>query len=624
MLLPQPREIKLTGESFCLNDLGSVDFSQTSLRPNHPIIERLLAALEPFLQNSPKNNAIGPTPVHTSRLILRIAPHEISHRQGYHLVVDPETILLEVNTEIGLFYGVCTLIQIIEGSTEMRVISSPIQMSCIPCLEIHDWPDFPNRGVMLDISRDKVPSMETVFNLVDLLASWKINQLQLYTEHTFAYQDHREVWAEASPFTASEIQALDAFCRERYVELVPNQNSFGHMEHWLKHAKYRRLAEIPDVSENPSPTIISPSCLCPLDPGSFDLIRGLYDELLPNFSSHQLNVGCDETFELGKGRSKQESNRVGIGHVYLNYLLKLYKDVSRRGFTMQYWADMVLSQPELVPELPPGEMIALIWGYEADYPFEKNAALFAQSKLPFYVCPGTSSWNSIAGRTTNSLENLKNAARNGAKYNALGFLNTDWGDNGHWQVLPVSYLGMAAGAAFSWCYQANESIDIREALNRFAFQDPSGTLGNLAYDLGNKYIDAGVIRENSSILFTILQELVVNWGRWLASNDTLKRFNHILENIDLAAAQVMKTTSTRPDRELLVREFTLTIMMLKHSCMRALNATEPGTYAKSSLATDLQQIIDEFQSIWLLRNRPGGLPDSLSHFKTAKNEYQND
>ena len=58
-------------------------------------------------------------------------------------------------------------------------------------MRILDYPDFPNRGFMLDVSRDKVPQLETLFWLVDLMASFKMNQLQLYMEHTFAYSDHR-------------------------------------------------------------------------------------------------------------------------------------------------------------------------------------------------------------------------------------------------------------------------------------------------------------------------------------------------------------------------------------------------------------------------------------------------
>lgn len=42
---------------------------------------------------------------------------------------------------------------------------------------------------------------------------------------------------------------------------------------------------------------------------------------------------------------------------------------------------------------------ALIWGYEADHPFRTQAEVFAANGIPFYVVPGTSSWNSIGGRT---------------------------------------------------------------------------------------------------------------------------------------------------------------------------------------------------------------------------------
>ena len=58
----------------------------------------------------------------------------------------------------------------------------------LPCLKIRDWPDFARRGVMLDISRGRVPKLETLLDLVERLADFKINEFQLYTEHTFAYR----------------------------------------------------------------------------------------------------------------------------------------------------------------------------------------------------------------------------------------------------------------------------------------------------------------------------------------------------------------------------------------------------------------------------------------------------
>ena len=164
----------------------------------------------------------------------------VASQQGYQLVITSGEVLIFARDPAGQFYARQTLRQL------RRQFPSGL-----PCLEIRDYPDFPVRGVMLDVSRDKVPTMATLYRLIDMLAEWKINHLQLYIEHTFAYRGHEEVWRDASPLTPQEIRDLDHYCRERFIELVPNQNSFGHMERWLKHprvssasrgARWRRYA----------------------------------------------------------------------------------------------------------------------------------------------------------------------------------------------------------------------------------------------------------------------------------------------------------------------------------------------------------------------------------------------
>ena len=110
---------------------------------------------------------------------------------------------------------------------------------------------FARRGLMLDISRNRVPTIQTLHSLIDALQVLNYNELQLYTEHTFAFAEHKTVWQNASPMTAKEILQLDGYCAERGIELVPNQNSFGHMERWLKHADYKSLAECPEGFMHP-------------------------------------------------------------------------------------------------------------------------------------------------------------------------------------------------------------------------------------------------------------------------------------------------------------------------------------------------------------------------------------
>ena len=183
-------------------------------------------------------------------------------------------------------------------------------------------------------------------------------------------------------------------------------------------------------------------------------MRGLYDELLPNFSSGFFNVGCDETWDLGQGRSKKLCEAKGKGRVYLDFLKQIHREVSARGKTMMFWGDIILKYPELIRALAAQEAhalrIALNWGYEADHPFEKEAAQFAKAKIPFYVCPGTSTWQTLIGRHDNALANLRAAAKAGKKFGAIGFLITDWGDGGHPQPLAVSWPMFLAGASLAW------------------------------------------------------------------------------------------------------------------------------------------------------------------------------
>lgn len=301
-------------------------------------------------------------------------------------------------------------------------------------------------GYQLDISRGKVPQMATLFRIVDILNKLGYNQFQLYTEHTFAYSRHEAVWCEASPMMPDEVRKLDAYCRDRGIELVANQNSFGHLEQWLRHPGYNDLAECPMGGATVTKwnyTLKFPMCLNPTDPRSLEFLAGLYDELLPCFSSRLVNIGGDETMELlddhvpRTGRSAAELAQKGPPRVYLDFLLKIDELLKDRGHRMMFWGDIVLHYPELIKELPE-DAICLNWGYEAGHPFERQAAQFKAARRQFYVCPGTSAWGSLSGRVTNMMGNVDGAMKAAERHGASGLLLADWGDGGNPQPWLVS------------------------------------------------------------------------------------------------------------------------------------------------------------------------------------------
>jgi hypothetical protein len=527
-------------------------------------------------------------------------------------VVTPERVVIEAVDDAGVFYARATLSQLVRLHAAEGLI---------PALTIEDSPDFAERGVMLDVSRDKVPTMATLFRLIDELASFKINRLQLYIEHTFAYRAHPSVWADASPLTGDEIETLDAYCRDRFIELVPNQNSFGHMERWLKHPEYAHLAEVtPPVGDNMS--------LCPIDPGSIELVASLYDELLPHFASRTFNVGCDETLDIGKGRSREAVETLGRGRVYLDFLLKIHELVTRRGRRMQFWGDIVFEHPELIEALP-RDLIALEWGYEADHPFDVQGTKFAAAGIAYQVCPGTSAWLSLGGRTTNALSNLEAAAASGISHGASGLLITDWGDFGHWQPLPVSYLGWTYGAAVAWCHDANHGIDVARALDAHVFRDRAAALGGIARDLGDVYRETGVLVKNASVLALLLLFPERPLGEGRLAGLTVEGLERAEARLTEVASRLGASRCGRDDAALLNAEFAMASDLMRHACRFGIArltapsgdvASIPGP-SRAALATDLTRIVAEYRRVWLQRNRVGGLNDSVGRLERLLRMY---
>lgn len=542
-------------------------------------------------------------------LIIRVDEESGIPDEGYKLSVRPSRIEITASTPSGAFYGACTLRQL---SRQSETTGSKRGVPRLPCLSITDAPDFAERGVMLDVSRDKVPSMETLYHLIDLLAEWKINQFQLYTEHTFAYLGHPEVWKNADPLTGEQIIALDAYCRERFIELVPNQNCFGHMTRWLTLDKYRPMAEAPNGCDTAWGYFEDPFSLCPGDRRTLPFVKSLFDELLPHFSSRMFNVGLDETVDLGRGRSKKVCEERGTGRVYLDFLLKIYDLVTAHGRTMQFWGDIIIKHPDLIPELPK-DCIALEWGYEADHPFEEHGAKFAESGIPFYVCPGTSSWNTLCGRTDNAIGNLTSAAKNGLKQEAIGYLNTDWGDYGHWQPLSVSYLGFMAGAMASWNAKADVGSNLAENLSVNAFGDTTGKVGRAFYDLGNIYRVFAKKTFNSSVPWQMLFRPLDD-PKWVEGVD-MREFVEMDERLREIEESVRGEKMSCPDARIVREEIKHLFKLLRFSS--EVGKMRLGGPKPKNLSAKVQSVKESHQNVWLLRNRPGGLKDSLGKIKVG-------
>jgi hypothetical protein len=615
LLLPHPRSLQRRGGFYKLPDRGVLHLDASLDRDSVmlPLAARLKATAE---QIGVELELVTGSPEHP-RLAIRAfqSTGATDHPEGYRLQINSGGIAIHYRATGGLRAGIATLRQLLRQFGRR-----------LPCLTIQDYPDFSRRGVMLDISRGRVPNLQTLLELVDHLADFKINEFQLYTEHTFAYRDYEPVWRDWGALSGGEILQLDARCRELGIDLVPNQNSFGHLRYWLEYPPLKKLAEIAKPYEGSDGTFLRyPSTLAPGNPGTLPFLRELYDELLPHFSSNRFNVGCDETWDLGLGQSRRLCAARGKGRVYVDFLRRIHNEVSARDKQMMFWGDIILHYPELICELP-RDVIALNWGYEADHPFDREAAMFAKAKIPFYVCPGTATWMTLIGRHDTALTNLRLGAEAGRRHGAAGYLNTDWGDGGHPQPLAVSYLPYLAGASLSWCAKSFDESLLVPVLNREVFCDPTGRMARAAYALGYAHRKLNYFAPNITPLGAVIAAPLPA-TRELTCRDGLKYYARVAaKNVQAALVEIENQRRVlyraRPathSADILAVELDMAARMATQSCkimlwqqaLAAGKSARAKTLARAGIR-ELRELDQDFRSYWPLRNK--GTPDKCAPF----------
>ncbi len=529
--------------------------------------------------------------------------------QGYAIDLTAEAITLRHADEAGRRYGQSTLAQLRRtGLVEGR---------------IRDHPDLAARGFMLDISRDRVPDRACLRSLLTWLERLRINHLELYTEHTFAYAAHELVWRDASPMTPDDVRWLDAECAGRGIELVANQNCFGHFERWLRWAPYRERAVDPSAAV--------PRSLAPTEDNArfaLDLVA----ELTGHVASPQVNIGCDEVFEL-HGRSDE----------FVAHLERLLDGTRALGRHPRFWADMIHGDPAGAADRV-GDATALLWHYEAPMPeryadalrgldlpepyaavaqdwldseayrgFGPRAERFAGAGIDWWVCPGTSGWNSLVGRWPNARANALDAATAAADFGASGMLVTEWGDNGHLQPPTVMLPALTYAAAVAWAPEANEDLDVAAALDTHLLPEANGRAGAALLEAGEVFARTGVVQPNGSAL----HDAVAGGGFGAYGEPTAEDLTGVVATLDAADEALAGAQFTDGDGDTTRRELRQAVALARHGAHRLAHRHGLPGPGVDELNVTLAGLREEQIACWGARSRPGGMADSLARLRAA-------
>ncbi|MES2177389.1 MAG: family 20 glycosylhydrolase [Gemmatimonadota bacterium] len=403
------------------------------------------------------------------------------HDEGYALVPDGSTLNVIGATARGVFYGVQTVKQLVTG----RGARATLRMA-----QVRDWPAMRKRGLHDDLSRGPVPSLDYIKRQLRTFATYKMNVYSPYFEHTLAYGANPLIAPPGGALSREDIREIVAYASKYFIDVIPEQEAFGHLHHVLKYELYAPLAETPHGH-----------VLAPGQPGSMALIKQWFAEIDTLFPSKYVHIGADETFELGRGQTAERIQRDSIGPVYLGFLKDIVESIKRPGKKYLFWGDVAGNHPELVKMLPK-EMVAVAWSYGASNSFDRQITPFTQAGFETWVSPGVSSWNRVYPNYNVAFVNIRNFVRDGQRLGATGLLNTSWDDDGE-ALFNQVWAGVLFGAAAGW-QKGESSIErFQQSYGRAFFGDTTGSIDAAERLLmaSHKALERAGLSEGSDALF---------------------------------------------------------------------------------------------------------------------------
>ncbi len=351
--------------------------------------------------------------------------------EGYQLHINQDLIILAAQTERGVFYATQSFLQIIRGK------NGKLQL---PRMTIQDKPIFKIRAVSDDISRGQISHLQDFKNIIRQLAMFKINYYMPYIEDMFQFKAYPEIGKTRGVLTKEEARELVEYARQHHIEIIPIFECLGHQDRILSLPQFSKMAENPE----------EPWSFCPAIEDTYRFLDTCIKELSEVFPSPYFCIGCDETNDLGKHRSKPLAKKIGIDGVFAQHILRVKEILAKYGKQTWMYGDMAFEKayPKL-KDLLPKDILMINWIYT---PQKDYARVHEMHKWGFnqVISSGVHGWGRLFPDIEEAVENAKTLVYSGYKNGAIGEIQSSWCDFGGECFRELNWYLYAYSADLGW------------------------------------------------------------------------------------------------------------------------------------------------------------------------------
>jgi hexosaminidase len=288
---------------------------------------------------------------------------------------------------------------------------------------------FAVRGFHLDL-RIQVMTIPALREFASTLSKNGINTLVMEWEATYPFEKQSLI-PNRYAYTKEEVTSFIAFCKEIGIDVIPLQQSFGHVEYILRHPRYKDLRE--DQKDY--------SQVCPLQE-ELDkaLFRDLFSELAATHPSKYFHIGGDETYLLGHcARCSLKAKEQGKSKLYIDHIKMLCDLVIQLGKRPVLWADIALAYPEAI-KLLPKETIFIDWNYGWDFNRFGDHKKLVESGYEIWGAPSIRSHpdNYFLTQWEKHFKNIRDFIPAARQIGYKGIIMTSWSTSGQYSAVNES------------------------------------------------------------------------------------------------------------------------------------------------------------------------------------------
>ncbi len=302
---------------------------------------------------------------------------------------------------------------------------------------------FDTFGIMIDMSRNAVMSMDGLKRFLPILKKMGYNCVLLYTEDTYEVDGEPFFGYMRGRYTKEELKELDAFAASLGMTLIPCIQTLAHLNATVR---WRQMPiDLDDI-------------LLVGDERTYELIDHMFRTLSECFTSKKIHIGMDEAHMLGRGAHLDKHGYEKADALMKRHLARVCEIAEKYGFELMIWSDMFFRPwnngkyfahtqelPEEYVDALPESVTPVYWDYYriTEKAYSEMIENHHQLSKKTWFAGGCWSWAGFAPFNKFSLTTMKPALDACKKHRVKNVFMTMWGDNGgecsHFSQLPALF-----------------------------------------------------------------------------------------------------------------------------------------------------------------------------------------